>query len=274
MTHPLAPRLRAPILLAPACDKAASSETGGGGGTGSTAADLAAGKLSGLYVRQQSVSMLFNGRITYSLRRDFYYFFPDGHVLFGVPASAGELKEHPTAADFAAFKDVDAEHRGTYAIASNQITFHPDKGNESTEPFSIPKPGDDSVLQIGPPNVVGSVKALPFADDQKLDGTYQYDATVGLGTESTIFNVNTLTFHPDGTITSDQLSGVDNPQATAGGTTQSKGTYHLSGYSLETTIGEKTEKSTAFRWAGDDKAASPGLLCIAGRVYNRQESKP
>src|SRR5690348_15392770 len=112
MTLSLAPRLRyffltgmGVLLLAGlACDKAASSET-----DSAASSDLANGKLAGLYVRQRSVSMLFNGRITFSLRRDFYYFFPDGHVLFGVPAVAGDLKEHPTAADFAAFKDVDPE---------------------------------------------------------------------------------------------------------------------------------------------------------------------
>lgn len=270
------------VFAVAACDRSTSSaapptsQSSAGAG-----AKLADGQLAGLYVRQRMIPLAIGGRMTFSLARDFFYFFPDGHVLFGVPPAAG-LKEHPTAADFAAFKDVDPTIRGTYAVKGNTITFTPAKGEPSTEPFSIPKAGDDSVLQIGPASVVGSVKALPFKDGEKLDGSYQYDGTIGLGGANTVYNVNTLTFHPDGTLASDQLSGVDTRgKETAAGSsgvtthsqTASAGTYKLSGYTLETTVGGKTEQQTAFRWAGDDKPAIPGLLCIAGRVYSRQEAK-
>ncbi len=262
------------------CDK---SDLSGGASSGSNSAaqaPLAPGQLAGLYVRQQMIPMSFNGRMTFNLRREFFYFFPDGHVLFGSPIA--EIKERPAAADFAAYKDVAPEKRGTYTIKDNQITFKPEKGDPHTEPFSIPKAGDDSVLQIGPPSTIGSVKAMPFKDGQKIDGSYQYDGTVGLGGDNTIFNVKTLAFHSDGTLASDQLSGVDtkgidtkagNSGVTTGGNTTAEGTYQLSGYTLTTTINGKSEKQTAFRWAGDDKPETPGLLCIAGKVYSRQEAK-
>ena len=198
------------------------------------------------------------------------------------PRSAG-LKEHPTAADFAAFKDVAPELRGTYAVKDGKITIQPDKGEATTEPFSVPKPGDDSVLQIGPPSVVGSVKAdalqgRPEARRRRTSST----ARSGSARANTIFNVKTLTFRPDGTLGSDQLSGVDttgintavgNSGVTTGGQSSSAGTYHFNGYTLETTIGGKAEKATAFRWAGDDNPSAPGMICIAGRVYSRVGGK-
>jgi hypothetical protein len=268
------------ITAVSACDKPKSNAASPNGDkSAASEINAAEGKLGGLYIRQRSVSMFFGGRMTFSLARDFFYFFPDGHVLFGVPTE-GELKEHPSAADYAAFKDVAPELRGTYAVKDGKITFHPEKGNESTEPFSIPKPGDDSVLQIGDPSIVGSVKAVPFKDDQKLDGTYVYDGTIGLRAVITVFNLNTLTFRPDGSLASDQLTGVDtvgvntgagNSGVTTHSQTASAGAYKLKEFTLQTTIGPKTEKQTAFLWAGDTKAAEPGIICIAGRVYMRKQ---
>ena len=263
------------------CDKSKSdSASQPSTGSATPAAALAPGQLAGLYVRQQMIPLSFNGRMTYNLRREFFYFFPDGHVLFGAPSA--EIKERPAAADFASFKDIAPEMRGAYAIKDNQITFKPEKGEAHSEPFSIPKPGDDSVLQIGAPSVIGSVKAMPFKDGQKIEGSYQYDGTVGLGGDNTIFNVKTLTFRPDGTLASDQLSGVDtkgidtavgNSGVTTHTDTTSAGTYQFSGYTLTTTGGGKSTKQSVFRWAGDDKPETPGLLCIAGRVYSRQDVK-
>ncbi|HZK80772.1 MAG TPA: hypothetical protein VFC46_06880 [Humisphaera sp.] len=274
--------IAAGMLIAglPGCDKskAAPQKTDA---AARNEANVNEGKLGGLYVRQRSIMLAINGRLTFNLVRDFFYFFPDGHILFGVP-NDGVLKEHPSAANFAAFNDIDPKMRGTYAVKGSNIIFHPDEGKESAEPFSVPKAGDDSVLQIGAASIVGSVKAMPFKDGQKLDGTYQYDGTVGLRAAITVFNVNTLTFRPDGTLGSDQLSGVDtvgvdtkvgNSGVTTHSQTNSAGTYHFNEYTLSTTIGGKTEKRTAFRWAGEDKPSAPGLLCIAGRVYSRQQPK-
>lgn len=276
-------RLRVPavallFLAAPldvGCDKTSSAAP-----AAAAAAAMADGHLAGLYIRQRMLTLSIGGRMTFNLVRDYYYFFPDGHVLFGVPTEPGTLKEYPTAADYAAFKDVKANERGTYAIAGGNITFKPDEGSPSTEPFSIPKAGDDSVLQIGEASIVGSVKAVPFKEGETLDGTYTFDGTVGLGGANTIFNVNTLAFHKDGTLGSDQLSGVDtqgiqtsvgSSGITTGGATSSAGTYKLSGYTLETTVAGKSQKQTIFRWAGESQEKTPGMICIAGRVYSRQE---
>lgn len=241
------------------------------------AAAPADGKLAGLYTRQRTISLAIGGRLTFNLVHDYFYFFPDGHMLFGVPTEPGAVKEHPTAADFAAFKNVAPEKRGMYEIKGGRITIKPEKGSASTEPFSYPKPGDDSELQIGEKSIVASVKALPFKDGQKLDGTYQFDGTAGLGAATTTFNVSTLTFKPDGMLRSDQLSGIDTQGEKSGATAKNEssntGAYHLSGYTLETKVGGKTATQTAFRWAGDDEDATPGLICIAGRVYSRQENK-
>jgi len=264
------------------CEKTDADSGPAGAATSAASASSAAdGHLSGLYIRQQSVPFFFNGRMTFSLQREFFYFFPDGHVLYGLPTE-GNLKEHPTAADFAAFQKVDPALVGTYAIKDGKITFTRTKQKDTPEPFSIPKAGDDSVLQIGVPNIVGSCKAMPFKDGQKLDGVYQYDGTIGQGSAITIFNVNTLNFHPDGTLGSDQLSGVDtkgkeieggnNTGITTGGTTATAGTYHFNGYTLETDIGGKAVKATVFRWAGDDKP-NPGMICISGRVYSHYKTK-
>lgn len=223
------------------------------------------------------ISLAIGGRLTFNLVRDYFYFFPDGHMIFGVPTEPGQLKEHPTAADFAIFKDVPDALKGTYEVKDGKITIRQGTREPDVEPFSIPKAGDDSVLQIGEPSVVGSVKALPFKDGQKLEGTYTYDGTVGLGTATTAFNVSTLTFKPDGTLKIEQLSGVDTQGDKTGATTHAEasaaGTYKLSGYTLETTIGGKTQKQSAFRWAGEEKESSPGLLGISGRVYSRKDGK-
>ena len=262
--------LLAATLLAAGCDNSSSAAT-----PASVADALARGQLGGLYVRQRNIPLFMNGRMTFNLVRDYYYFFPDGHMLFGVPTAPGSLKEHPTAEDFAAFKDVEASQRGTYAVRDGKIAITPDSGTASTEAFSVPKAGDDRVLQIGEASIVGSVKAVPFTDGQTLDGSYQFDGTVGLGTSQTIFNVNTLTFKPDGTLASDQLSGIDSQGektgVTAGGTTANAGTYKLSGYTLTTTVAGKSAAQSAFRWAGESQETTPGMICLAGRVYSRQE---
>lgn len=223
-------------------------------------------QIDGLFRFQRTTTMLAPDlrRIVPHLEVRHFYFFPDGHVFFGFPIG-GNVKEHPTAADYAPFEKSAPEDCGTYVIANGKITLK-QTGSESGEAFEfkLGNPADGTAFDFSGGIVV---KLFPFKAGERISGKYSNDQIVASGMDaSAAYIASGLTFDANGTVSSESWVGVED-HLPINANTSGRGTYELDGYRLTLTIGGKPRTATICRYESQAKGQTPDTLFIDGHVY-------
>jgi hypothetical protein len=252
-----------PAKPPPATRELASS----GSGAATPPAQKGDVQLSGLYMQIQS--WFLNGSLSLEYRH--YYFFPDGHLFFGIPPG-GTVKADPTPADFAALQLLSPRGCGTYRVSKDQITIQVANEKPQVMKFALEKAGDANVVLL---DTLGAIKVGRFKDDQKLDARYEGGASSrsdpgSSGPKSSVSASSTLEFHPDGSVNRGNASSFSSDSnrsaVSGGGTSASRGTYKLSGNTLALTLDGKTQSMTAYPYP-EKNEFPPRHLFIGGTMY-------
>ena len=148
-----------------------------------------------------------------------WYFLPDGRYLNDAPA--GELSakgREPVCAKYAG-------ECGKYAVGGGKLNLTPNKGKPWTADFADPGGGKWKIGGVDCQRITASYPA-----NAKLSGKYTSGQAYG-----GIASATTFVFSPDGSYAAEKVGAVRAGGAGATSVSGTRGTYRLSGNTLELT---------------------------------------
>lgn len=199
--------------------------------------------LNGLYVYLQYQV------ISRNLAPNYWFFLPDGRYLNYAPEGGSDQ----AAFDAGCAKAQDA--CGTYTYSGGTLSLQPKRGKPwTTEVKQLP----GGKLEIN--HIECTRISQQFAAGAKLDGRYSAGANYG-----GIMSARTYIFSPDGTFTAEAIGSARSSAASALSSSVAKGTYKLSGNTLELTENGQTSRHFIFEMP----TQSGPQLMIDGRAWKK-----